>query len=147
MIVELKYKCYYLSITSMLHQKSKIVNRRRISQSEIRNSVAAEKRGRAKIPPPHPPSFLPARASGFVSVARSATISQRSVQKMFERSRIIPPISNFQIFPRLIRRRNAPPHTAKWGFRALRARPSGGPKSLAILSIYFAQLKTNNINL
>jgi len=31
---------------------------RRISQSEIRNSTA-EKRGRAKIPSPQPPSFLP----------------------------------------------------------------------------------------
>ena len=38
---------------------------RRISQSEIRNSTAAEKRGRAKIPSPQPPSFLPARAIGF----------------------------------------------------------------------------------
>ena len=43
---------------------------RRISQSEIRNSAAAEKngigkRGRAKIPSPQPPSFLPARAIGF----------------------------------------------------------------------------------
>ena len=35
---------------------------RHISQSEIRNSAAAEKRGRAKIPSPQPPSFLPARA-------------------------------------------------------------------------------------
>ncbi len=38
---------------------------RRISQSEIRNPAAAEKRGRAKIPSPQPPSFLPARAFGF----------------------------------------------------------------------------------
>ena len=30
MVVELKYKCYYLSITSMLHQKLKIVNKGRI---------------------------------------------------------------------------------------------------------------------
>ena len=29
-----------------------------------RNSAAAEKRGRAKIPSPQPPSFLPARAGG-----------------------------------------------------------------------------------
>jgi len=64
-VVELKYQLYFISITSMLHQKSKIVNRRRISQSEIRNSAAAEKRGRAKIPSPQPPSFLPARAIGF----------------------------------------------------------------------------------
>jgi len=37
---------------------------RRFSQSEKRNS-AAEKRGRAKIPSPQPPSFLPARANFF----------------------------------------------------------------------------------
>ena len=30
--------------------------------SLARNSAAAEKRGRAKIPSPQPPSFLPARA-------------------------------------------------------------------------------------
>jgi len=35
---------------------------RRFSQSEIRKIVAAEERGRAKIPSPQPPSFLPARA-------------------------------------------------------------------------------------
>jgi len=35
---------------------------RRISQSEMRNSAAAEKRRRAKIPSPQPLSFLPARA-------------------------------------------------------------------------------------
>ena len=58
----------------MLHYKSKIGNRRHISQSEIRNSAAAEKRGRAKIHSPQPPSFLPARASDFVSAARSAAI-------------------------------------------------------------------------
>src|SRR3989344_6321410 len=60
----------------MLHQKSKIVNMRRISQSEIRNSAATEKRGRAKISSPQPPSFLPARASGFVPAARSAAMGQ-----------------------------------------------------------------------
>src|SRR3989344_808956 len=36
------------------------------------------------------------------------------------------PQSNFPIFPRLIRRRVAPQSTAGQGFRALRARPSGG---------------------
>src|SRR3989338_10420075 len=48
----------------------------RISQSEIRNSAAAEKRGRAKIPSPQPPSFLPARAFGFGSATRSAAMGQ-----------------------------------------------------------------------
>ena len=34
------------------------------------------KRGRAKIPPPQPPSFLPARAFSFGSAARSAAMGQ-----------------------------------------------------------------------
>jgi len=47
------------------------------------------KRGRAKIPSPQPPSFLPARASGFVPAARSAAINQGFVQKRFERRSVI----------------------------------------------------------
>ena len=42
------------------------------------------KRGRAKIPSPQPPSFLPARASGFVSAALRAAINQSFAQKRFE---------------------------------------------------------------
>jgi len=47
-----------------------VKNRRRISQSEIRNSAAAEKsesesEGGQKFLPPQPPSFLPARAFSF----------------------------------------------------------------------------------
>ena len=62
----------------MLHQNfSKIkFSWRRISQSEIRNSAAAEKRGRAKIHSPQPPFFLPARAFSFGSAARSAASCQ-----------------------------------------------------------------------
>ena len=56
MVVELKYQLYFVSTTLMLHQKLKIVNLRRISQSEIQNSAAAEKRGRAKIHSPQPPA-------------------------------------------------------------------------------------------
>ncbi|MEK7128795.1 MAG: hypothetical protein AAB858_00390, partial [Patescibacteria group bacterium] len=37
--------------------------------------------GGQKIPSPQPPSFLPARASGFVSAARSAAISQEFCSK------------------------------------------------------------------
>jgi len=51
--------------------------------------IGIGKRGRAKIPSPHPPSFLPARASGFVSAARSAAISRDFVQKRFERRSVI----------------------------------------------------------
>jgi hypothetical protein len=46
------------------------------------------KRGRAKIPSPQPPSFLPARAADFVPAARSATIRD-FVQKRFERRSVI----------------------------------------------------------
>ena len=130
MVVELKYKCHYLSITSMLHQKSKIVNRRRISQSEIRNS-AAESEGGQKFLPPNPLPFCPPERSVSV-LPREARQSVSSVQNRFGFRQINAPISNFQIFDRPIRRRVAPPHTAKWGFRALRARPSGGSKSLTI---------------
>ena len=43
----------------MLHQKSKIVNKRRISQSEIRNSAAAESEGGQKFIPTNPMYFCP----------------------------------------------------------------------------------------
>jgi hypothetical protein len=49
----------------MLHQKSKIVNRRRISQSEIRNSAAAKSEGGQKFLPPNPLPFCPPERSGF----------------------------------------------------------------------------------
>ena len=52
-------------MVSKILKLGKQISWRRISQSEIRNSAAAEKRGRAKIPSPQPPSFLPARAIGF----------------------------------------------------------------------------------
>jgi len=38
--------------------------------SLAQNSAAAEKRGRAKIPSPQPPSFLPARAFSLAREAR-----------------------------------------------------------------------------
>jgi len=43
---------------------------RRISQSEIRKSSAAESEGGQKFLPPQPPSFLPARAFSFAREAR-----------------------------------------------------------------------------
>jgi len=56
------------------------------------------KRGRAKIPSPQPPSFLPARASGFVPAARSAAIIQGFVQNRFERRSVIATNQNLTIF-------------------------------------------------
>ena len=84
---------------------------------------------------------------GTRALRAAAGRSVSFVQNRFGFGQINAPVSNFQIFDRPIRRRVAPPHTAKWGFRALRARPSGGSKSLAILSICFAQLKINKTNL
>ena len=101
-----------------------------------------ESEGGQKFLPPNPLPFCPPeRQVSFLP--RGARQSINSVQKMFERSCIIPPISNFPIFSRPIRRREAPQRTAGQGFRALRARPSAGSKSLAILGICFAQLLTN----
>jgi len=121
----------------------KQISWRRISQSEIRNS-AAEKRGRAKIPFPQPPSFLPARASGFVSVARSATISQRSRSKNVRAESYNSTNIKLSDFSPT---NSAAQRAASYGKMGFPRASRGGSKSLAILSIYFAQLKTNNINL
>ncbi|MBU2010406.1 hypothetical protein KKG37_02885, partial [Patescibacteria group bacterium] len=51
--------------------------------------IGIGKRGRAKIPSPQPPSFLPARAFRFGSAARSAAISQDFVQNRFELRSVI----------------------------------------------------------
>jgi len=65
---------------------------RRISQSEIRNSAAAEKsesesEGGQKFLPPNPLPFCPPERS--VSAARSAAINQDFVQKRFELRSVI----------------------------------------------------------
>jgi len=81
---------------------------RRISQSEIRNSAAAEKsesesKGGQKFLPPNPLPFCPPERS--VSAARSAAISQDFVQKRFELRSVIATISDFfQIQRRLVAR-------------------------------------------
>ena len=74
---------------------------RRISQSEIRNSAAAEKsesesEGGQKFLPPNPLPFCPPERS--VSAARSAAISQGFVQKRFAlRSVIATDIKNIDL--------------------------------------------------
>jgi len=65
---------------------------RRISQSEIRNSAAAEKsesesEGGQKFLPPNPLPFCPPERS--VSAARSAAISRSFVQNRFELRSVI----------------------------------------------------------
>ena len=71
---------------------------RRISQSEIRNSAAAEKsesesEGGQKFLPPNPLPFCPPERS--VSAARSAAISRDFVQKRFELRSVIATNLNF----------------------------------------------------
>jgi hypothetical protein len=59
-------------------------------------------------------------------------------QNAFEQSYIIPPISNFPIFARPIRPREARKGMETLARRARRGSPSAGSKSLVILSICFA---------
>jgi len=77
----------------------------------------------------------------------AAGLSVSFVQKRFGFRQTNAPQSNFQEFCRLIRPREARQRTETLARRTQRGSPSAGSKSLAILSICFAQLKTNNINL
>ena len=116
---------------------------RRISQSEIRNSAAAKARaGREFLSPQLP--FLPAPPERSVWRAKRAV---SSAQKRFGFRQTNAPELNFREFCRLIQPREARQRTETLARRARRGSPSAGSKSLAILSICFARLKTNNINL
>ena len=61
---------------------------RRISQSEIRNSAAAESEGGQKFLPPQPPSFLPARAFSLAREARRQFRSKKVRISSNKRTRI-----------------------------------------------------------
>src|SRR3989338_3012569 len=79
----------------------KQISWRRISQSEIRNSAAAEKsesesEGGQKFLPPNPLPFCPPERS--VSSARSAAILRSFVQKRFERRSVIATNQNLTTF-------------------------------------------------
>src|SRR3990167_4600605 len=100
----------------MLHQKSKIVNRRRISQSEIRNLAAAESEGGQKFLLPNPLPFCPPERSVW-----RAKRAISSVQKRFGFRQINAPISNFPIFARPIR-----PREARKGMKTLAPPPPPG---------------------
>ena len=56
---------------------------RRISQSEIRNSAAAESEGGQKFLPPNTLPFCPPERSGLVSAAQSAAINRDFAQNGF----------------------------------------------------------------
>src|SRR4030042_6536783 len=110
--------------------------KRRISQSEIRKSAAAESEGGQKFLPPNPLPFCPPERSVW-----HAKRAVSSVQKRFGFRQTNAPVLNFQEFCRLIQPREARQRTETLARRARRGSPSGGSKSLAILSICFAQLK------
>ena len=118
----------------------KQISWRRISQSEIRNSAAAESEGGQKFLPPNPLPFCPPE--------RSVWRAKRAVsfaQKRFGFRQTNAPVLNFREFCRPIRPREARKGMETLARRAQRGLPSAGSKSLAILSICFAQLKTNQI--
>jgi len=115
---------------------------RRISQSEIRNSAAAESEGGQKFLPPNPLPFCPPERSVW-----RAKRAVSSIQKRFGFRQTNAPVLNFQEFCRPILPREARKGMETLARRAQRGSPSAGSESLAILSICFAQLKTNNINL
>ena len=111
---------------------------RRISQSEIRNSAAAKARAGREFLPPNPLPFCPPERSVW-----RAKRAVSFVQKRFGFRQTNAPVLNFQEFFRLIQPREARQRTETLARRARRGSPSAGSKSLAILSICFAQLKTN----
>jgi len=98
-----------------------------------RNS-AAESEGGQKFLPPNPLPFCPPERSVW-----RAKRAISSVQNRFGLCRIIAPISNFPIFARPIRPREAWKGMETPARRAQRGSPSAGSKSLEILSICFAQ--------
>ena len=118
------------------------IRRRRPQKQNASRSLRGKKRGRAKIPSPQPPSFLPARAS---SLAPRSCGAVSSVQKRFGFRQTNAPLLNFQEFCRPIRPREARQRTETLARRARRGSPSAGSESLAILSVCFAQLKTNQV--
>ena len=115
---------------------------RRILQSEIRNSAATESEGGQKLVPCRDTGFLPPNPLPFCPPERSVWRAKRaisSVQKRFGFRQTNAPVLNFQEFCRLIQPREARQRTETLARRARRGSPSGGSKSLAILSICFAQ--------
>jgi len=124
----------------MLYQKLKIVkSEQRFSQSEKRKIAAAKARAGREFPSPEPP-FLPAPPERQVLfLPREARQAVNFVQNRFGFYRINAPVLNFRLFGRPLRRRFAPPHREKLGFRPLRGSLNEGSKFFAILSICFAK--------
>jgi len=107
-----------------------------------RNSAAAEIEGGQKFLSPNPLPFCPPERSVW-----RAKRAVSSVQNRFGFRQTNAPQSNFPIFAQPIQPRETRQRTETLARRARRGSPNAGSKSLAILSICFAQLKTNNINL
>jgi len=140
----------------------------RISQSEIRNSAAEKSKSESEGGPRRrnfvslrgKQKFLlfacPVASRRFCYGARPSVQflpheARQSIGVLLEKGssfvQQLRPQLNFQEFCRLIQPRFARQRTETLARRAERGSPSAGSKSLAILSICFAQLKTNSINL
>ena len=130
------------TIIVILQDLSLVKNRWRISQSEIRNSAATKSEGGQKFLPPNPLPFCPPERPVW-----RAKRAVNSVQNRFGFRQTNAPVLNFQKFCRPILPREARKGMETLARRAEHGSPSAGSESLAILSICFAQLKTNNINL
>ena len=107
---------------------------RRFLRSKKRNSAAAESEGGQKFLPPNPLPFCPPERSIW-----RAERAVSSVQNRFGFRQTNAPQSNFQEFCRPIRPREVRQRTETLARRARRGSPIAGSKSLAILSICFAQ--------
>ena len=126
-----------ITLIIILPNKMKIIKQnswRRISQSEIRNLAAAESEDGQKFPPPNPLPFCPSERSVW-----RAKRAISSAQKRFGFRQTNAPELNFQEFSRPIQSREARKGMETLARRARRGSPSAGSKSLAILSICFAQ--------
>src|SRR3989344_3006475 len=122
--------CKVITLIVILPNKMKIIKQnswRRISQSEIRNSAAAESEGGQKFLPPNPLPFCPPERSVW-----RAKRAISFVQKRFDFRQTPPPKPSLQEFCRVIQPREARQRTKPLARRARRGSPSAGSKSLTI---------------
>jgi len=129
-----------------------VKNRRYISQSEIRNSASAESEGGQKFIPPNPLPFCPPERQDSFQPCEARQSVRSFIQKMFEQSCIIPPLSNFPIFarpirpreaqkgmetlPRRLRRRGSPPARIRKAAEPHESKPQKNPLKTSARTIF-----------
>ena len=122
-LIQVKFKGVknLLCAHGRVRQAQHLFSWRRISQSEIRNSAAAESEGGQKFLPPNPLPFCPPERSVW-----RAKRAISFVQKRFGFRQTNAPQSNFQEFCRPIQPREARQRTETLARRARRGSPSAG---------------------